>query len=198
VFEGAKRKEGFNQERARELLQTTERLSAESGVPAMVDIVANTGQEFQSYIDFVAAECNLPFCIDAWVMKPKLQGAAYCAEKGLLDRMFYNSLTVWEQDIETEIKEIADLGVKHVLLVAFDQEDQMASGRVTGTQRLLDAMDKVGVLARNVLANTVEGDELRTYAAGLRRLTKHDPVNRSKLHDRIADRVIEVGGWTVE
>ncbi len=60
-----------------------------------------------------------------------------------------------------------------------------------------DAMDKVGVLARNVLANTVDGDELRTYAAGLRRLTKHDPVNRAKLHDRIADRVIEADGWTM-
>ncbi len=60
-----------------------------------------------------------------------------------------------------------------------------------------DAMDKVGVLARNVLANTVDGDELRTYAAGLRRLTKHDPVSRAKLHDRIADKVIAADGWTV-
>ncbi len=55
--------------------------------------------------------------------------AAYCAEKGLLDKMFYNSLTVWEEDLETEVKAIADIGVKHVLLVSFDQEDQMPSGR---------------------------------------------------------------------
>ncbi len=60
-----------------------------------------------------------------------------------------------------------------------------------------DAMDKVAVLARNILGNTVDGDELRTYAAGLRRLTKHDPVNRSQLHDRIAERVIAADGWTV-
>ncbi len=60
-----------------------------------------------------------------------------------------------------------------------------------------DSMDKVTVLARNILGNTVDGDELRTYAAGLRRLTKHDPVSRSKLHDRIAARVIEADGYTV-
>ncbi len=154
VFEGAKRKEGFNQERARELLQTTQRVYRESGVPAMVDIVANTGKEFETYIDFVVENCDLPFCIDAWVMKPKLQGAAYCAEKGLMDRMFYNSLTVWEQDIDTEIKEIADLGVKHVLLVAFDQEDQMPSGRVTGTQKLLDAIGKAGAKFESLFVDT--------------------------------------------
>ena len=36
------------------------------------------------------------------------------------------------------------MGVKHVLLVAFDQEDQMPTGRITGIQKLLDAIDKVG------------------------------------------------------
>jgi len=36
--------------------------------------------------------------------------------------MFYNSLTVWEKDVETEIREIAQIGVKHVLLVAFDRK----------------------------------------------------------------------------
>ncbi len=60
-----------------------------------------------------------------------------------------------------------------------------------------DAMDQVAILARNVLAGTVDGDELRTYAAGLRRLTKHDPVNRAKLHDAIAQRVIDADGWNV-
>ena len=72
-------------------------------MPGMADIVANNGKEFQTYIDFVTSASSMPFCIDAWVMKPKLEGAAYCAEKGLLDRMFYNSLTVWEKDVETEI-----------------------------------------------------------------------------------------------
>ncbi len=153
VFTG-KRKEGFDEKRAEELLQTQERLTAETGVPGMADIVANTGKEFKSFIDFVAEKSDMPFCIDAWVMKPKLEGAAYCAEKGLLDRMFYNSLTVWEQDLETEIREISQMGVKHVLLVAFDQEDQMPSGRITGTQRLLDAIEKVGAEFESVFVDT--------------------------------------------
>ncbi|MDM8539622.1 hypothetical protein QUF90_00905 [Desulfococcaceae bacterium HSG9] len=153
VFTG-KRKEGFDEKRAKELLATQTRLSQETGVPGMADIVANTGKEFELFIDFVTSESDMPFCIDAWVMKPKLAGAAYCAEKGLLDRMFYNSLTVWEQDLETEIREIAQIGVKHVLLVAFDQEDQMPSGRITGTQKLLDAIEKVGAEFESVFVDT--------------------------------------------
>ena len=153
VFAG-KRKEGFDEKRAEDLLKSQDKLWKETGVPGMADIVANTGKEFQTFIDFVTSVSDMPFCIDAWVMKPKLEGAEYCAEKGLLDRMFYNSLTVWEADLETEIKEIADIGVKHVLLVAFDQEDQMPSGRITGAQKLLDAIDKVGAKFESIFVDT--------------------------------------------
>jgi tetrahydromethanopterin S-methyltransferase subunit H len=153
VFTG-KRKEGFNEKRAEELLKTQDRLSLETGIPGMADIVANTGKEFKRFIDFVTTVTDMPFCIDAWVLKPKLEAAAYCAENGLLDRMFYNSLTVWEKDIETEIREIFQIGVKHVLLVAFDQEDQMPSGRITGTQRLLDAIEKVGAEFESIIVDT--------------------------------------------
>jgi tetrahydromethanopterin S-methyltransferase subunit H len=120
----------------------------------MADIVANTGVEFKTYIDFVTAATEMPFCIDAWVMKTKLEGASYCAERDLLGRMFYNSLTVWEKDLETEIREIADIGVKHVLLVAFDPEDQMPAGRITGTQKLLDAIERVGANFKSIIIDT--------------------------------------------
>jgi tetrahydromethanopterin S-methyltransferase subunit H len=153
IFEG-KRKEGFNEKRAGELLKTQDKLWAETGVPGMADIVANTGKEFKLYVDFVTTVSDMPFCVDAWKMKPKLEGVAYCAEKGLLDRMFYNSLTVWEEDLETEIREISQMGVKHVLLVAFDMADQMPSGRITGTQKLLDAIEKVGAEFESIFVDT--------------------------------------------
>jgi len=143
VFEG-KRKEGFDTDRATAMIKTCDKLWIETGVPYMADIVATKAEEFKTYIDFYTSVTCAPFCIDAWVMKPKLEGAKYCADKGLLDRMFYNSITVWEKDVETEIREIYQIGVKHILLVAFDPADPMPSGRVTGTQKLLDAIEKVG------------------------------------------------------
>jgi alkylation response protein AidB-like acyl-CoA dehydrogenase len=60
-----------------------------------------------------------------------------------------------------------------------------------------DAMDRVEVWARNALAQCAEGDELRTMLAGVRRLTKHLPANRARLHDAIAATIIEADGYTV-
>jgi tetrahydromethanopterin S-methyltransferase subunit H len=154
VFEGAKRKEGFNRERAEALVKNTAMLSEQTGIPCMADIVATTGEEFNRYIDFVTSVTDMPFCIDAWMLKPKLEGARHCAEKGLLDRMFYNSLTIWEEDLEAEIREISGMGIKHVLLVAFDQEDQMPTGRITGMQKLLDAIGTAGAQFESILVDT--------------------------------------------
>ncbi len=60
-----------------------------------------------------------------------------------------------------------------------------------------DAIERVSIWGKNVLAGTLEGDELRTYLAALRRLTKHDPVNRTVLHDAIAQRIIDADGYAV-
>jgi alkylation response protein AidB-like acyl-CoA dehydrogenase len=60
-----------------------------------------------------------------------------------------------------------------------------------------DAMEKIVTLGRNVLGGACEGDELRVMMAGMRRLAKHDPLNRAALHDRIAQRVIDAEAYTV-
>jgi butyryl-CoA dehydrogenase len=58
-----------------------------------------------------------------------------------------------------------------------------------------DAMDKIEVSARRLLAAVEEGDMLRTYLAALKRFTKHDPVNTVALRRQVAQAAIEVGGY---
>lgn len=154
VFDKGSRKTGFNEQRAEEIIKTADRFSKETGVPVMADIVASPGDKFDKYVDFVTSVSDMPFCIDAIMMKTKLGGAAYCAEKGLLDRMFYNSITVWEKDIVTEVKEMAQIGVKHALLVAFDQNDKTPKGRITGTQKLLNAIETAGLKLKSIIVDT--------------------------------------------
>jgi alkylation response protein AidB-like acyl-CoA dehydrogenase len=58
-----------------------------------------------------------------------------------------------------------------------------------------DAMGRIETAARSALASTVEGDELRTLLAALRRFTKYSPLNTSQIRERLADKVVAAGGY---
>jgi tetrahydromethanopterin S-methyltransferase subunit H len=205
VFDKGRRRKGFNEQRAEELLKTADKYCQETGVPVMADIVASPGEKFNKYIDFVTSVSDMPFCVDAIQMKTKLQGAEYCAEKGLLDRMFYNSITVWEEDPITEIKEMAQIGVKNVLLVAFDVADQMPTGRISGAQKLLDAIEKAGAEFETIIVDTTTLNAPATAMCGLSNklikekwgfATASAPSNGSWMeHKRFKDEMWDFKGW---
>ena len=54
-----------------------------------------------------------------------------------------------------------------------------------------ETLGKVDLTAREVLAGCVEGDELSTVLAALRRLTRYTPINTLGLRLEIADHFIE-------
>jgi butyryl-CoA dehydrogenase len=60
-----------------------------------------------------------------------------------------------------------------------------------------EAMARIEVAARKVVAAAAEGDNLRIQTAVLRRLVKHDPINLIALRQQIADRVIEAGKYVI-
>jgi len=59
------------------------------------------------------------------------------------------------------------------------------------------AMEKIEAAARKVLAAVADGDMLRTQMAILRRLAKYDPFNTIAARQKIAQRVIEAGKYTL-
>ncbi len=54
-----------------------------------------------------------------------------------------------------------------------------------------DAMDKIEVLSRRLLAAIEEGDNLKMYLAALKRLTKREPINTVALRRQVAAAAIE-------
>ncbi len=139
----ASRKGGtFNKEAARKQLRRLEEISEQTGVPAMIDIVANTADEFSSYIDFVSAETDVPICIDAWRPNVRIEAARRAASKGLLERLVYNSLNPWNPDVAAEVEEIASIGVRHIVLAVFDDEDKLPTGRMKSLEKLLPVIER--------------------------------------------------------
>lgn len=132
----------FNHTEAVERVREMQHLSQETGMPGMVAMVANTLDEAKAYIDFLTSETDMPFAIDIWVQKTRVAAARYVAELGLQDRLLYNSITPWDDDIEGQVAELKGLGIKHVVVQAFDMEDKGPRGRIKSLQKMLPLIDK--------------------------------------------------------
>lgn len=137
------RKSGrFDKAAARKRLKRLDEISANTGIPSMVDIVANTAEEFSNYLEFVAAETSAPICIDAWQPKVRVEAARCAARAGLLQRLVYNSLNPWNKDLEAEVNEIAEIGVRHVVVCVFDETDKLPAGRMKALEKLMPVIEK--------------------------------------------------------
>jgi butyryl-CoA dehydrogenase len=78
------------------------------------------------------------------------------------------------------------------------QGESAAALPVAMTQVYLsEAMARIEVAARRVLAAAAEGDNLRIQTTILRRLMKHEPTNVIALRQQIATRTIEAGKYTI-
>jgi tetrahydromethanopterin S-methyltransferase subunit H len=117
-------------------------------------MVANSEEEIKGYIDFFISVTNMPFAIDIWQQKTRLAAARYVAEKGLQDRVLYNSITPWDEDIGAQVSELKDLGIKHVVVQAFDMEDKRPTGRVKSLQRMMPHLERGGF--ESILVDTAE------------------------------------------
>lgn len=58
-----------------------------------------------------------------------------------------------------------------------------------------DAMERINIYGKHAIASFAEGDELKLLTLGLKRFTKFDLVNTTKLRRNIADRMIEANGY---
>jgi len=132
----------FDKSGAEERIREMERATQETGIPGMVAMVANKLDEMKTYIDFFISVTEMPFAIDIWVQKVRVASARYIAELGLQGRLLYNSITPWDEDIEGQVAELKELGIKHVVVQVFDEEDKGPSGRVKSLKKMLPLVEK--------------------------------------------------------
>ena len=147
------RKHGeFDRREAEVRIRELETVSQETGVPGIVALVANTADEIKGYIDFFTSVTDLPFAVDIWQQKTRLAAARYVAQLGIQERVLYNSITPWDEDTTTQVSELKELGIKHVVIQAFDTNDKTAAGRVTSLKELLPSVQEGGF--ESVLVDT--------------------------------------------
>jgi len=131
------RKGDFDRQKAVSLIRKQEELSASTGIPSMVAMVANTPEEAQIYIDFFLETTTMPFGIDMWVADKRAKATEYVAKLGIQDKFLYNSITPWDKDIKGQVDKLLDLGIRHVVVQAFDDQDQSPAGRLHSLEAIL-------------------------------------------------------------
>ena len=138
----SRKEAAFDKAGAIAYLRRLEKVSAETGLPAILDVVGNTVTELDAYLDFLAQKTTIPLCIDAWQADVRVETAKVARKMGILDRLVYNSLNPWNADLQKEVQEIAGIGVKHVIVAVFDEADKLASGRVKSLDSLLPTIEQ--------------------------------------------------------
>jgi len=131
------RKGNFDREKAVALIRKQEELSSSTGIPSMVAMVANTPEEAKIYIDFFLETTTMPFGIDMGVADKRAKATEYVAKLGVQDKFLYNSITPWDKDIKGQVDKLLDLGIKHVVVQAFDDKDQSPAGRLRSLEAIL-------------------------------------------------------------
>ncbi|MGD0883458.1 MAG: tetrahydromethanopterin S-methyltransferase subunit H [Thermodesulfovibrionales bacterium] len=131
------RKGNFDRARAKEIIKTQEELSHVTGIPGMVAMVANSPEEAKIYIDFFLETTDMPFGIDMWVAEQRAKATEYVAKIGVQHKFLYNSITPWDKDIKGQVARLKDLGIRHVVIQAFDDQDQSPAGRMKSLESIL-------------------------------------------------------------
>ena len=58
-----------------------------------------------------------------------------------------------------------------------------------------DSLERINVYGKHTISSFADGDELKMLTLGLKRFTKFDLVNTTKLRRNIANRMIEANGY---
>ena len=143
----------FDTAEAARLLGVAAELSTKYSIPHIIDVIAESETAMAKYVDFVVANSDAPFLVDATNPKVRLDGIRRAAEIGVLDRAIYNSID--NHSTKDELEAIADIGCRSAVILAFSLDRLFPKDRVgllqgnTGNTGLLEMASRAGI--ENVL-----------------------------------------------
>jgi alkylation response protein AidB-like acyl-CoA dehydrogenase len=101
----------------------------------------------------------------------------------------------WTADVIIDAFQIDSAIGRTAKLIARDGEAKHQAAIDATRLYTHDAMNRIEISAKNALAAIADGDDLRTMLAALRRFTKQEPINTAAIRERLADKVVESGGY---
>jgi tetrahydromethanopterin S-methyltransferase subunit H len=162
----------FDKRKARRLIEVQQKLSDKTGVPCMIDIVAENDEALIKYVDFVSEATDVPFLINGQEMSVRVAAASHAVELGLQDKAVYNSINYTLN--EDEIHAIKETGIKAAIIQAFNPKNPRPEGMISvleGTREnegLLEGATRAGIEKPLVLTPVLDVPSIGYAAQGTR------------------------------
>ena len=135
----------FDEAAAEEAIHEVERLSEETGNPAILDVIGDTADALIDHVEFVAEVCDLPMFVDGQTPRVRAKAAQYVGEVGLQDRAIHNSIESSSKDVDVEIEAIREAEIEAAVLLSIDTGDLSLQGRLNAVEENLDVADRAGL-----------------------------------------------------
>jgi tetrahydromethanopterin S-methyltransferase subunit H len=134
----------FDKGKAKALLDREAELSAETGNPRIIDIIADTGQALINYIEWVAANYSSPILVDSAVPRARMEAIRHFCATEIAPRLVYNSLEA--HCTEEELACIKECGIKSAVLLTFTTKACRPKDRLKLlVEHMLPAAERAGL-----------------------------------------------------
>ncbi len=134
----------FNEEQAKQLLDTENNLSVQTGNPRFTDVIGDTSEALIKYIDFVAKNTTTPILLDSPSRQVRLETVSHYAGSETFSRLIYNS--IGEDFTEEELACLKKYGVKSAVLLAFGMKAiKPAAKNKLLKEKLVPAAQRAGI-----------------------------------------------------
>lgn len=82
----------FDHDKARALLEREAEMSAKTGNPRIVDVIADTPESAINYLEFVASYCDAPLLVDSSLPQARMAALRHFQGSEVIPRLIFNSI----------------------------------------------------------------------------------------------------------
>lgn len=141
----------FNRAEAESQLRKAEEMSDTTGLPTIVDLVAENAVAAGRYLDFMADTTEMPIFLDVVSEDAMATSIQYAHDHGMLERIIVNSLNPHTgEEVYQKIKEV---GCKSAVLLLHSTKYMLSSNKDTLLDELIPKASGAGI--ENILVDTV-------------------------------------------
>jgi len=146
-----KRTEGlFKKDEAEVVLRNAEEMSDSTGLPTMVDLIAENAVAASRFLDFVVGATDMPIFLDIVSEEGLMDSLQYASDHGMMDRIIVNSLN--PHSGKQLYDKIRETGCTSAVLLLHSSEYMLSSDKAPLLETMVPKAEAAGV--KNMLMDT--------------------------------------------